>query len=241
VSRLVIKIHRNPVVSRVTANWNHSMLNKDGKSYSFDDRGSGYGRGEGIASLVIKRLDDAIAAGDPIRAVIRNTGVNQDGKTNGITLPNANSQESLSRQVYGQVSLDPRDTMYVEAHGTGTVVGDGIEVEAIRRVFCQNRESELYIGSIKANIGHLEPTSGLAAIIKAVLILENGLIPATPNILNVKTDLNLQKIKVSEAPNPYYKYCSCLPSLRYHVLTRRLLDTSENRRMAAWNSPKSVC
>lgn len=179
------------------------MLNSEGKSYSFDERGSGYGRGEGVASLIVKRLEDAIAAGDPIRAVIRNTGVNQDGKTNGITLPNGASQEALARKVYKQIGLDPKDTYYVEAHGTGTIPGDSAEVEGIRRVFCENRHNDLIMGSIKANIGHLEPTSGLAAVIKVVMVLERGIIPATPNVLNVKKTLNLSNIYIPREPTDW--------------------------------------
>jgi acyl transferase domain-containing protein len=165
------------------------MLNDDGKSYSFDERGAGYGRGEGVATLVLKRLDDAIADGDPIRAVIRNTGVNQDGKTNGISYPSQESQQMLTETVYAEVGLDPLETSYVEAHGTGTKAGDKIEMGAIRRVFCQDRDSELLVGTVKANLGHLESTSGLAAVIKTVLSLEKGLIPAVPGIVELKTSL----------------------------------------------------
>ncbi|KAK7993281.1 hypothetical protein PG989_006662 [Apiospora arundinis] len=173
------------------------MLNNEGRSYSFDDRGAGYGRGEGVASLVLKRLDDAVAAGDPIRAVIRNTGVNQDGKTNGITLPSGEAQEALTRRVYEQAGLDPRDTAYVEAHGTGTIAGDGAEMRAIHNAFCPaGREHELLVGSAKANIGHLEPTSGLAAVIKVVLTLEKGLVPPTPNVLNLKKNVQFHGIRI---------------------------------------------
>jgi acyl transferase domain-containing protein len=165
------------------------MLNDDGRSYSFDERGSGYGRGEGVATLVLKRLDDAIADGDPIRAVIRNTGVNQDGKTNGISYPSEESQAMLTLDVYHKARLDPRETAYVEAHGTGTVAGDIIEMSAIRSVFCRNRDSELLVGTVKANLGHLESTSGIAAVIKTVLALEKGHIPGVPGIAQLKASL----------------------------------------------------
>lgn len=99
------------------------MLNDDGKSYAFDSRGSGYGRGEGVATIVLKRLDDAIRDSDPVRAIVRNTGINQDGRTSGITFPNQKSQETLIRSVYEAAGLDPQRTTYVEAHGTGTVAG----------------------------------------------------------------------------------------------------------------------
>ena len=172
-----------------------SMLNDDGRCYSFDNRGSGYGRSEGVATIILKRLDDALQAGDPIRGVIRNTGVNQDGRTNGILLPSLTSQESLMRSMYQSVGLDPhRDVDYIEAHGTGTVAGDTTEINSIRNVFCDgdNRESPLYVGSIKANIGHLESSSGLAGIIKACLVIEKGLIPPVPNIQTLKENLQLE-------------------------------------------------
>ncbi|SPO04420.1 related to lovastatin nonaketide synthase [Cephalotrichum gorgonifer] len=166
-----------------------NMLNDDGKSYSFDERGAGYGRGEGVATLLLKRLDEAIADGDPIRAVIRNTGVNQDGKTNGISYPSQESQQELAESVYAEAGLDPRDTGYVEAHGTGTAAGDKIEMGAIRSVFCRDRDSELLVGTVKANLGHLESTSGLAAVIKAVLALERGVVPGVPGIVEMKASL----------------------------------------------------
>jgi len=96
------------------------MTNPDGKCYVFDSRGQGYARGEGVATLILKRLDDAIADGDPVHAIIRNSGLNQDGKTIGISLPNEDAQEELMRKVYHGAGLDPFETGYVEAHGTGT-------------------------------------------------------------------------------------------------------------------------
>jgi acyl transferase domain-containing protein len=99
------------------------MTNPDGKCYVFDSRGAGYARGEGVVSLILKRFDDAIREGDNVHAIIRNSGLNQDGRTAGISLPNSASQASLMRLVYQNAGLDPRDTAYVEAHGTGTQAG----------------------------------------------------------------------------------------------------------------------
>lgn len=99
------------------------MTNPDGKCYVFDSRGAGYARGEGVVSLILKRLDDAVNDGDKVHAIIRNSGLNQDGKTAGLTLPNAVSQANLMRLVYQNAHLDPADTAYVEAHGTGTKAG----------------------------------------------------------------------------------------------------------------------
>ena len=143
--------------------------------------------------MVLKRLDDALRAGDKIRGIIRNTGVGQDGKTTGITLPSQEAQQNLINSVYHSAKLDPRDTTYFEAHGTGTVAGDTTEVNAIGNAFCsedsRNQDSPLYIGSIKANVGHLESSSGIAGFIKAALVLEKGLLPPTPNIIDLKENM----------------------------------------------------
>lgn len=183
------------------------LLNDDGKCYSFDSRGAGYGRGEGVGVVALKRLDDALQAGDPIRAVVRNTAVNHDGKTTGITLPNKEAQQDLLRSIYRGVNLDPRDTDYVEAHGTGTLVGDAVELGAIADVFCRDRrrDSGLYVGSVKSNIGHLEAASGIAGFIKAVLILEKGLIPPNLNLETPKESLHLAdwKITVCRCSGPW--------------------------------------
>ena len=99
------------------------MTNPDGKCYVFDSRGTGYARGEGVVTLILKRFDDAVRDGDTIQAIIRNSGLNQDGKTAGLTLPNSTAQANLMRQVYQNAGLSPADTAYVEAHGTGTQAG----------------------------------------------------------------------------------------------------------------------
>ncbi|CRG92715.1 Lovastatin nonaketide synthase [Talaromyces islandicus] len=186
---------------------NLHMLNADGRSYSFDSRGAGYGRGEGIATLVIKRLDDAIRDNDPIRAVLLDAAVNQDGHTAGITLPSGAAQKSLERRVWENLNIHTQDVGYVEAHGTGTLAGDSAELEGISQVFCQNRDpsSPLLVGSIKSNIGHLESVSGLAAMIKSILILEHGAIPPNVNFEYPRASLDLEKkkIKVPQALEPW--------------------------------------
>ena len=108
-----------------------SLLSPDGKSYAFDSRASGYGRGEGIATIILKPLEDALRDGDPVRAIIRHTGANQDGKSSTITSPNQSAQEELIRSCYRAAGLDPVETGYVEAHGTGTQTGDSIEAGAL--------------------------------------------------------------------------------------------------------------
>ncbi|KAI1749493.1 hypothetical protein F4782DRAFT_533452 [Xylaria castorea] len=162
---------------------NLNFLSPDSKSYSFDHRANGYARGEGVIALVLKPLKDAVEDGDMIRAVIRSTGTNQDGRTPSLTQPSPEAQEELIRHVYKKANLSFEPTRYVEAHGTGTSVGDPIEMKAIGRVFRPYRspENPLYVGSVKANIGHLEGCSGLAGIIKSIMILEKGMI--VPNAL----------------------------------------------------------
>ncbi|EGP90777.1 putative polyketide synthase [Zymoseptoria tritici IPO323] len=156
------------------------FLSPDGKSYAFDKRANGYGRGEGIASIVLKRLGDAIEANDHIHAVICTTGLNQDGKTATITRPSCDAQQALIAKCYKQAGLDMKDTGYVEAHGTGTKTGDPIELEAIARTIGVARASNslpLWLGSVKTNVGHCEAASGLASIIKTALCLKRGVIP----------------------------------------------------------------
>lgn len=171
------------------------LISSAGKSYAFDSRASGYGRGEGSATIVIKRLDDALRDGDPIRAVIRGTGLNQDGKTDTITTPSQKAQEELIRTVYRTSGLDPSQTTYFEAHGTGTPTGDPIETRAIASVFQEkrSREQPLRIGSVKTNVGHTETTSGLASIIKVAMALEKGQIPPSINFEKPNKNIHLDE------------------------------------------------
>lgn len=136
-----------------------------------------------------------------IRAVIRGTGSNQDGRTSGITLPSGTAQETLIRDVYTRSDVCPTETEFIEAHGTGTQAGDPIETGAISRVFGSGRlpDDVLRIGSIKTNVGHLEGASGVAGVIKAVLMLENRTFLPNRNFekVNPRIPLNDWKLKVS--------------------------------------------
>ncbi|KAL9598452.1 MAG: hypothetical protein Q9219_004488 [cf. Caloplaca sp. 3 TL-2023] len=172
------------------------VLSPTGTCHTFDMTADGYGRADGLGAIYLKTLSKAIADGDPIRALIRGTAVNSNGKTQGISLPSADGQEAVMRKAYAKAGLSNfNDTEYIECHGTGTPVGDPIEVEAVSRVFKRKdaTQAPLLIGSVKTNMGHSEATSGLTSIIKAVLCLENARIPAT---IGVKT-INPQ-IKVDE-------------------------------------------
>ncbi|KAJ5628253.1 type I iterative polyketide synthase [Penicillium lividum] len=155
------------------------LFNDDGKTYSFDERAkSGFARGEGAGVVLLKPLDAALRDKDPIRAIIANTGVNQDGRTKGITMPNGKAQEDLIRQVYRDGHLNPDECGFAEMHGTGTKAGDPIEAKAVHGALGQNRNARnpLYIGSAKSNVGHLEGASGMVSLIKAAMMLDRGLL-----------------------------------------------------------------
>lgn len=183
------------------------MLGKTGRSYAFDSRAEGYGRGEGSATVILKRLDDALRNGDPIRSIIRATGVNQDGKTETVTTPSQQAQEDLMRACYEKASIDPSQTLYFEAHGTGTRTGDPIEAGAIASVFKDSRSPQqpLRIGSVKTNVGHTETASGLASIIKVAMALEKGKIPPSANfeVPNEKIPLDKWNLRVSIAADVF--------------------------------------
>lgn len=184
---------------------NMHLISGSGHSYPFDDRGDGYGRGEGFVVFVLKRLDDAIRDRDPVRAIIRSTAVNQDGYTPAsITHPNGRAQAALVRTAYQRACLQPYDVAYVEAHGTGTVAGDQEELGALAEVFTgPNRTLPLYVGSIKGNIGHTENTSGLASVLKAALILERQLIPPVAGFANAKPGLPLDRMSIPTKTIPW--------------------------------------
>ncbi|KAL8861949.1 MAG: hypothetical protein Q9178_001819 [Gyalolechia marmorata] len=135
------------------------VLSADGRCYSWDSRASGYGRGEGVGALILKRLDDALRDGDHVHAVIRETAVNQDGKTTTISSPSMEAQQKLIEDCYKRAGLDLAETGYVEAHMTGTLAGDPVEAEALARTFGKHRSSDdpIIVGSCKPNIGHTEP------------------------------------------------------------------------------------
>ena len=158
------------------------FLSPDSICHSFDEAANGYARGEGASFVVLKPLDQALKDHDVIRGVIRNTAVNQDGNTPGITVPSASSQEAMIRKCYEDAGLSLGDTQYAEAHGTGTQAGDPQEASALSATLGKARPpgDPLLIGSIKTNIGHLEGASGLAQVTKAVFALEKGEIP--PNL-----------------------------------------------------------
>ena len=164
------------------------FLSPDGLCKTFDARANGYVRGEGAGIVVLKRLSDALRDGDSIHALIVASGINQDGHTQGITLPSVQSQRELIQEVLGKANLAPSQIQYIEAHGTGTQAGDPIEAQSLGTILGQGRADDEYcfIGSVKTNIGHLEAAAGVAGFMKAVLAMKHQTIPPhlhvqTPN------------------------------------------------------------
>ncbi|KAG8408001.1 hypothetical protein J3459_018316 [Metarhizium acridum] len=164
-----------------------NMLSPTGRSRMWDADANEYARGEGIAAIILKPLGRAEADGDPIHAVIRQVGVNQDGKTLGITMPSPKAQIALIRDCYARAALDINKQadrpQFFEAHGTGTPAGDPIEAESISKTFFGNAEAEafgpLYVGGIQTVIGYTEGAAGLAGLVKVVLAMRHAIIPAT--------------------------------------------------------------
>ncbi|KAM3065607.1 Reducing polyketide synthase boa9 [Clarireedia jacksonii] len=166
------------------------VLSATSTCHTFDESADGYGRGEGVGAIFLKRLSDAIRDKDPIRGVVRGTAVNANGKMSGITQPSAKGQESVTRTAYEFAGLDPRETSYFETHGTGTQAGDPAEIRGIGNIFIEGSDrAELLVGSVKTNVGHSEAASALASIIKVCLAIEKRSIPATIGVkkLNPKS------------------------------------------------------
>jgi acyl transferase domain-containing protein/NADPH:quinone reductase-like Zn-dependent oxidoreductase/thioesterase domain-containing protein/acyl carrier protein len=154
------------------------MLSPEGKCRPFDAEANGYVRGEGCGLVLLKRLADAQRDGDNILAVLRATSVNQDGRTSGISAPNSQSQIACIRAALKQAGLSPEAVGYVEAHGTGTPLGDPIEMQALCEIFAATGAAPpCYVSSVKANVGHMETVSGVAGLIKLVLMLQHDDIP----------------------------------------------------------------
>lgn len=185
------------------------MTGADGRCYAWDTRAEGYGRGEGVAALVLKSLDAALRDGDQIHTVIRTTGLNQDGRTKTITSPSVDAQVRLIQDCYRRVGLDPADTGYIEAHMTGTQTGDAAEAEALALSFGRSRAAAtrdpVLVTGVKTNIGHTEPVSGLAAIIKTAFAMKNRLIAPNLNYAtgNPKIPLDEWHLQVPTALAPW--------------------------------------
>lgn len=182
-------------------------LSLDGRCRTFDAQANGYGRGEGCGIIVLKRISDAVAAGDQLLTIIRGTAVNHDGRSSGLTVPNGSAQKSLLGRALENAGVDPAEVSYVEAHGTGTSLGDPIEVGALAAVLGNGRPSDrpLMIGSVKTNIAHLEAAAGIAGIIKVVLSLAHEEIPRHLHLKHLNPHILREQhpIRVTTAPVPW--------------------------------------
>jgi FkbH-like protein len=155
------------------------MLSPDGICKTFDNEANGFVPGEGVGAIILKPLDAALRDGDHIYGVIKGSGINQDGKTNGITAPSTLSQTELEKAVYAKAGVHPEQITYIETHGTGTKLGDPIEIDALTAAFRASTDKTRFcaIGSVKTNIGHASQGAGIANVIKVLLAMKHGQLP----------------------------------------------------------------
>ncbi|MER7107173.1 SDR family NAD(P)-dependent oxidoreductase [Streptomyces sp. NPDC000229] len=180
-----------------------AMLSRRGRCAAFSAEADGFVRAEGGGVVVLKRLTDALADGDRVHAVISGSGTNCDGRTQGVALPSATAQEELLRSVYAEAGVDPDDLVYFEAHGTGTQAGDPVEARAVGRALGRRRSAgALPLGSVKSNLGHLEPASGMAGLFKALLVLRHGHVPASLHAAPLHPDIDFPGLGLAPAVEP---------------------------------------
>jgi acyl transferase domain-containing protein/NAD(P)-dependent dehydrogenase (short-subunit alcohol dehydrogenase family) len=191
----------SPDESLALSRW--GMLAPDGRCKPFDARADGFVRGEGTVALVLARQRDVVCADRNIRALVVGTAVNQDGHSNGLTAPNAAAQQAVIRAALRDADLDAGQIGYVEAHGTGTALGDPIEMQALLAEYGAASEAApiCAVGSVKSNLGHLEASSGLAGLAKAIACLEHAQIPATLHFRqrNRAIELDGTRIEIADA------------------------------------------
>ncbi|RKK69506.1 Lovastatin diketide synthase mokB [Fusarium oxysporum] len=197
------------------------VLSPTSTCHTFNSYANGYGRAEGVGAIYLKRLSDAVRDGDPIRGVIWSSATNNNGKAAGvgITYPGFDGQRNAMRHAYQRSGLDPMLTGYFECHGTGTAIGDPLEVHAVSDIMNTTRtdaDGPLNIGAVKTNIGHSGAASGLSAVIKAILMVERGIIPPTHGVteLNPKIDWKGWKVHVPTEATPMPRH---LPVMRVSV------------------------
>ncbi|MGG5809915.1 polyketide synthase, partial [Falsiroseomonas sp. CW058] len=175
-----------------------AMLSPTGRCRVFDAAADGYVRAEGAGAVILKRLDDALRDGDAVRAVVLASGVNAAGRTIGLSLPNRDAQARLIRAVMAEAGTPPARFAYFEAHGTGTRAGDPVEAWAIGTAAgrAEERDAPLPVGSIKTNIGHLEPASGMAGLLKAMLVLEKRQVPPVLHQVSPNPEIDFAALNI---------------------------------------------
>lgn len=186
---------------------NAGMLSPTGQCWTFDERADGFVRSEGCGLLVLKRLDEAEAAGDRIWGVIRGSAVNQDGARPGLSVPMRFTQERVIEDALARASVAPSQVDYLEAHGTGTKLGDPVEIAAAASVYGRGRDGKrpLLVGSVKTNIGHLAAAAGAAGLIKVLLAMRRGVIPRHLNLSNPNPGIEWEQlpVRVTTAPTEW--------------------------------------
>jgi phthiocerol/phenolphthiocerol synthesis type-I polyketide synthase D len=192
----------------ITASFDQmGISSRDGRCKPFSCDADGIARAEGAGMVVLKRLSEARADGDRVLAVIRGSATNSDGRSNGLTAPNPDAQQALLRTAYLRAGIDPAEVDYVEAHGTGTLLGDPIEAGALGAVLGAGRAAgrPLLLGSVKSNVGHLEAAAGIVGLIKVVLSLWHGQIPASLNYAGPNPHIPFDELRLSvvDSPRPW--------------------------------------
>ena len=166
------------------------ILSPQGRCKTFDQAADGYVKGEGVGAIFLKPLSEALAAGDHIYGIIRGTAVNHGGKSQSLTAPNAKAQSQLLLEAYKKAGISIDTIGYIETHGTGTKLGDPVEIEGLKLAFSQDGCCAL--GSIKTNIGHLEPAAGIAGIIKVLLAMQHGKLPGNVHFKQLNSHIQLE-------------------------------------------------
>ena len=221
------------------------MLSRDGRCRTFDASADGYVRSEGGGVVILKPLDAALADGDRILAVVEGSGINCDGKTNGITVPSGEAQAALLKEVYGNFGISPSRLDFLEAHGTGTAVGDPIETWAIGNILGKFRDDPLPIGSVKSNLGHLEAASGMAGLVKVLLMFRHRTIPPNlhfrePNPRIDFDDLNLRVVTGAESLPSDRQVFAGINSFGFGGANAHLVLSAPPLRTAARKSPPKL-
>ena len=190
------------------------FLSQTGNCKTFDNDADGYCRGDGVASVILKRMEDALRDKDPILGVIKGTATNHSAEAVSITHPHVGAQQFLFDKVLRDSNVDCRDVSYVEMHGTGTQAGDAVEMESVSSIFAptdnrRSREQPLWLGSVKSNIGHGEAVSGVCALIKVLLMLQRNAIPphcGIKGVMNKKfdwPDLQARGVNIALKKTPF--------------------------------------